>query len=178
MRLCSLAQRCWNRLGTAPSDCAFCRATTCNITCYITYEFNMLYNMWCNSICYVICYITCIDGPDSPHIWILVKCDIACDIASLRYLSDISCDIFFIAFAIFFISYASYYAIANNIAYDIALRYRMRYPYDAISFISHAISYYDIVCDIFAIACDISLLYRMRYPYDAISHSISHAIIS
>ena len=69
-------------------------------------------------------------------IWILDKCDIACDIASLRYLSDISCDIFFIAFAISFISYA----ITNNIAYDIALRYRMRYPYDAISFISHAIS--------------------------------------
>ena len=70
-------------------------------------------------------------------IWILDKCDIACDIASLRYLSDISCDIFFIAFAISFISYA----ITNNIAYDIALRYRMRYPYDAISFISHAISH-------------------------------------
>ena len=39
-------------------------------------------------------------------IWILDKCDIACDIASLRYLSDISCDIFFIAFAISFIWYA------------------------------------------------------------------------
>ena len=32
-----------------------------------------------------------------PHIWILAKCDVACDIASLRYLSDISCNIFFIA---------------------------------------------------------------------------------
>ena len=108
------------------------------------------------------------------HIWILVKCDIACDIASLRYLSDISCDIFFIAFAISFISYA----ITNNIAYDIALRYRMRYPYDAISFISHAISHYDIVCDIFAIACNTALRYRMRYPYDAISHAMSLVISS
>ena len=111
-------------------------------------------------------------------IWILDKCDIACDIASLRYLSDISCYIFFIAFAISFISYA----ITNNVAYDIALRYRMRYPYDAISFISHAISLCDIVCDImcytFAITYDIAVQYRMRYPSDAILHSISHAIIS
>ena len=121
------------------------------------------------------------------RIWILDKCDIACDIASLRYLSDISCDNFFIAFAISFISYA----ITNNIAYDIALRYHMRYPYDAISFILHAISHCNIVSDIFAvaycstisqcnIACDfpmmLYLLYHMPYLI-AISHVISHAIL-
>ena len=116
----------------------------------------------------------------SSNIWILVKCDIVCDIASLRYLSDISCDIFFIAFAISFISYA----IFNNVAYDISLRYRMRYPYDAISYISHAISLCDIVCDIvcdtFAIAYDIAVRYRMLYPYDAISfisNKMSHCYI-
>ena len=71
------------------------------------------------------------------------------------------------------------------------MRYRMRYPYDAISFLSHTISHCDIVCDIpmmryllYCIAishCDILLdivmQYRMWYPYDEISHGISHCNI-
>ena len=55
------------------------------------------------------------------------------------------------------------------IAYDILVRYRMRYKRYRIIGISHAISQCDIVRYIFAIAYYIALLYHMRYPYDAIS---------
>ena len=84
---------------------------------------------------------------------------------SQRYLiPSYDTSIFFIALAISFKSYA----ITNNVAYDIALRYRMRYPYDAISFISHAISLCDIVCDIVILSCAIHLL----------SHTISQCDIA
>jgi len=137
--------------------------------------------------------------PGPGPIWIVAKCDIACDkkdIASLRYRMRYlfishgyrMCDILYID------------AIKQFIACDIALRYRMRYRKDAISFfiacdivlryhirhmeyrmryrtaISHAIS---LRCDIFFIVYDIALRYhirhveyRMRYR-TAISHAIS-----
>ncbi len=57
------------------------------------------------------------------------------------------------------------------------MRYRVGYPYDVISFISHAISHYDIIYDRQHIVCDIAMLYRMRYRYDAISYAILHCDI-
>ena len=57
----------------------------------------------------------------------------------------------------------------------------MRYPYDAISFILHAISHCYIVRDIFAVAYDIAMQKRMQYSFDAILHTIfiavKHAIL-
>jgi len=65
------------------------------------------------------------------------------------------------------------------IAYDILVRYRMRYKRYRIIGISHAISQCDIVCDskciAHDIAHDIALGYRMRYKRYRII-GISHAI--